>query len=54
MVYPKLTFRVIYRFCPRETSYGRSSGAPPYPPLETSQTFFDSAEAPEALFILQA
>ena len=24
------------------------------PPLETSRTFFDSAEAPEALFILQA
>ena len=23
------------------------------PPLETSRTFFDSAEAPEALFILQ-
>ena len=28
-------------------------GTPP-PPLETSRTFFDSAEAPEALFILQA
>ena len=27
---------------------------PPPPPLETSRTFFDSAEAPEALFILPA
>ena len=26
----------------------------PPPPLEMSRTFFDSAEAPEALFILQA
>ena len=24
------------------------------PPLETSRTFFDSTEAPEALFIVQA
>ena len=26
----------------------------PYPPLETSRTFFDSAEGPEALFLVQA
>ena len=44
---------VTYRFCPRETSHGRSSGDPP-PPLETSRTFFDSPEAFEALFIVQA
>ena len=44
---------VTYRFCPRETSYGRSSGDPP-PTLETSRTFFDTAEAPDALFIVQA
>ena len=42
----------IYRFCSRETLYGRSSGDPL--PLEMSRTFFDSAEAPETLFILQA
>ena len=42
---------VTYRFCPRERSYGRSSGDPP--PLETSHTFFDTAEAPETLFFLQ-
>ena len=46
---------VTYRFCPRETSYGRSSGdPPPHPPLETSRTFFDTTEAPAALFIVQA
>jgi hypothetical protein len=47
---------VTHRFCPRETSYGRSSGDPPFPPpraLETPHTVFDSADAPEALFILQ-
>ena len=44
---------VSYRFYPRETSYGRSSDPPP-PLLETSRTFFDFAEGPEALFILQA
>ena len=27
---------------------------PPPPPLETSRTFFDTTEAPEALFIVQA
>ena len=33
---------VTYRYCQRETSYGRSSGdTPPPPPLETSRTFFD-------------
>ena len=32
-------------------SYGRSSGDPPT--LETSRTFFDTAEAPETLFFLQ-
>ena len=26
---------------------------PPQPPLETSRTFFDTAETPETLFILQ-
>ena len=26
----------------------------PHPPLETSRTFFDTAEAPGALFIVQA
>ena len=40
---------VTYRFCPRETSYRRSSGDPPPPPLETSRTFFDFFR-----FILQA
>ena len=35
------------------TSYGRSSGDPPLP-LETSRTFFDTAEAPEALSMLKA
>ena len=45
---------VTYRFCSRETLYGRSSGDPPPPPLEMSRTFFGSAEAPEALFILHA
>ena len=35
-------------------SYGRSFGDPPRPSLETSRTFFDTAEATEALFIFQA
>ena len=49
---------VTHQFCPRETSCGRFSADPPPPtpppPFETSRTFFSSAEAPEALFILQA
>ena len=45
---------ITYRFRPRETSYGRSSGDPPTPPLlEISHTFFDTAEAHEAIFFLQ-
>ena len=43
---------VTNRFCPRETSYGRSSGSP-QSTLETSCTFFDFAEGPGALFTLQ-
>ena len=42
-----------YRFCPRETSYGLSSGDTP-PPLRNVSTFSILAEAPEALSILQA
>ena len=34
---------VTYRYCPRETSYGRSFEDPPptHSPLETSRAFFD-------------
>ena len=42
---------VTYRFCPRERSYMDVLLETP-PTLETSRTFFDTAEAPEALFFL--
>ena len=48
---------VTYQFCPRETSYGRFSGDPPptnAPFLKRHALFSALAEAPEALFILQA
>ena len=45
---------VTNRFYPREPPPPPPSGTPTHPhSLETSRTFFDIAEAPEALFILQ-